>query len=101
MEQDERVKQLKLKSKQTMGISNITKPSDKPKKSNTMQTKEATLSAVKKEKEDEKEAAAAKAAEAEAAKKNGEEEPAVQEVKKPRYFPPRKLPNPFDNAALE
>jgi hypothetical protein len=36
------------------------------------------------------------------AKKEGEaadgEEP-VQEVKKPRYFPPKKLPNPFENAA--
>ena len=24
-----------------------------------------------------------------------------EEVKKPRYFPPRKLPNPFESAALE
>lgn len=30
----------------------------------------------------------------------GTEEP-VQEVKKPRYFPPKKLPNPFENAAQE
>jgi hypothetical protein len=35
-------------------------------------------------------------------KEDGEsgEEP-VQEVKKPRYFPPKKLPNPFENAAQE
>lgn len=33
-------------------------------------------------------------------KEDGEsgEEP-IQEVKKPRYFPPKKLPNPFENAA--
>jgi len=29
-----------------------------------------------------------------------EEEP-EKEVKKPRYFPPRRLPNPFENAAKE
>ena len=33
----------------------------------------------------------------------GEEpkEPVVEEVKKPRYFPPRRLPNPFESAAQE
>jgi hypothetical protein len=34
-------------------------------------------------------------------KKEGDEEEPVQEVKKPRYFPPKKLPNPFENAAQE
>lgn len=31
----------------------------------------------------------------------GEEpkEAAAEEVKKPRYFPPRRLPNPFESAA--
>ena len=31
----------------------------------------------------------------------GTNEEPVQEVKKPRYFPPKKLPNPFENAAQE
>ena len=36
-------------------------------------------------------------------KKEGDEggEEPVQEVKKPRYFPPKRLPNPFENAAQE
>ena len=38
---------------------------------------------------------------AEAKKEEGEGEDIVQEVKKPRYFPPKKLPNPFENAAKE
>ena len=29
------------------------------------------------------------------------EEPVVEEPKKPRYFPPRRLPNPFESAAQE
>lgn len=39
---------------------------------------------------------------AELKKEDGDsgEEP-IQEVKKPRYFPPKKLPNPFENAAQE
>jgi hypothetical protein len=32
---------------------------------------------------------------------DGEEpkEAVVEEIKKPRYFPPRRLPNPFESAA--
>ena len=34
---------------------------------------------------------------------DGEEpkEAIIEEVKKPRYFPPKRLPNPFESAAQE
>jgi hypothetical protein len=49
-----------------------------------------------------------KASESEIKNKEGEATPIdsrddaiPEEVKKPRYFPPRKLPNPFESAAQE
>ena len=30
-----------------------------------------------------------------------QKEPVTEEVKKPRYFPPKRLPNPFESAAQE
>jgi len=32
---------------------------------------------------------------------DGKDDTIAEEVKKPRYFPPRKLPNPFESAAQE
>lgn len=111
-----------------MGISNLPRPIDRTKsKPNVLATKEPGLSSAGntqpptnkerdlKDKEFKELAAKKEEDKKDETKKEGEKtengmlpadgkesaEDPVQEVKKPRYFPPKKLPNPFENAAQE
>ena len=68
---------------------------DSKKKDQTIVAPNSTKSGAKKIGIDGKEV------EGEDAEGDEQKEPVVEEVKKPRYFPPRRLPNPFESAAQE
>jgi len=96
----------RIKARQSMVNSNTninSKPIDRSKSKQTI-PKESTLALNEKKKElaektDKDEKKEPVIGEAEAKKEGEESEEPIQEVKKPRYFPPKKLPNPFENAA--
>ena len=78
-----------LKAKSNIGVSNIQRPPNKPKKPATGKDEgvpDSTKVGAKKIEDGE-------------AKQGETLEEVKEEPKKPRYFPPRRLPNPFENAA--
>ena len=72
------------------------KETDPKKKDQTLVAPNSTKSGAKKIGIDGKEIEGETGAEDEEPK-----EPVIEEVKKPRYFPPKRLPNPFESAAQE
>ena len=85
----------KSKAKSGMGISNIPRLPDKPKEKKNKDGDTLGPNAPESSKNKDK-----KDGDKDSPDEEEKEEP--KEVKKvPRYFPPRKLHNPFENAALE
>lgn len=80
-----------LKAKSNIGVSNIQRPPNKPKKPNTGKDDNLVPESTK--------GGAKKLEEGGEAKPGETLEEVKEEPKKPRYFPPRRLPNPFENAA--
>jgi hypothetical protein len=112
---------VKVKARQSMGISNLPRPIDRskskpgaPNAASDLNGKQGTASAsttkdkpaeaqkdvvVLKKEEEKKDENKVNESNGEMSKEGEGGETAVQEIKKPRYFPPKKLPNPFENAA--
>ena len=103
----------RMKARQSMGLNNIStkeKAIDRSKSKQNINSKDTGPTHAEKKKDSTANVSepavvsgSGETKEKDAEKKEAEaaEEETEKEVKKPRYFPPKKLPNPFENAAQE